>query len=287
MIGRISLAMSLVIAALFAVAFTWPVEQATVTSTYGESRWDHFHDGIDIISTDYTIKAAEKGKLLFFWDKSLFPLDNYPGGGNFKVLAHADGRCTIYMHLEDGMPFKTAYTAGDPIGRMGNTGHSINRHLHFSILSHKDQLSVNPLSILPKIEDASPPVIAELAFRIGDRYTIIRDKANIRLTRHYPLLVKIVDSMRGRENLGVFRLSVTHNGREVAHEEFGRISFSKGRLTVNGKEFDELFDPKGYYRVSGITYVSGDNVFTIQASDFAGNTAEKKYTITVRLDLAQ
>ena len=54
------------------VSFKWPVTNGTVTSTFCESRWDHFHDGIDMTSIDDKVYPVEDGKLLFYWDKALF-----------------------------------------------------------------------------------------------------------------------------------------------------------------------------------------------------------------------
>ncbi|HPL19203.1 MAG TPA: M23 family metallopeptidase, partial [Spirochaetota bacterium] len=231
----------LVMLALSFVSFRWPVDSGTITSTFCESRWDHFHDGIDMTSVDDRVYPVEPGKLLFYWDKALFPLDNYPGGGNFKILEHRNGVYSLYMHLENGLSSKKTYAERDTVGMMGNTGHSINKHIHFSIMQYPGRVSVNPLKILPAWEDTKAPVLSEIAFHIGDKIIIVRDKANIRLTRHYPLLVKINDAMTGRENLGVYRLTVEFNGRNVLKKEFGSIAVSRGRLTVDGKKFENLF----------------------------------------------
>ena len=79
------------------VSFRWPVNNGTVTSTFCESRWDHFHDGMDMTSIDGKVYPVESGTLLFYWDKTLFPLDNYPGGGNYKILEHRNGRL-FHLH---------------------------------------------------------------------------------------------------------------------------------------------------------------------------------------------
>ncbi|HPV43490.1 MAG TPA: M23 family metallopeptidase, partial [Spirochaetota bacterium] len=274
----------LVMMAMSFVSFRWPVNSGTVTSTFCESRWDHFHDGMDMTSIDDKVYPVEPGKLLFYWDKALFPLENYPGGGNFKILEHRNGVYSLYMHLENGLSSKKSYTENDTVGMMGNTGHSINKHIHFSLMQYLKRVSVNPLKLLPAREDTKAPVLSEIAFHIGDKIIIVRDRANIRLTRHYPLLVKINDAMTGRENLGVYRLSVEFNGKKVLNKEFGSIAISRGRLTVDGKKFENLFDSKGYYKIEGLTYAEGENVVKVTASDYAGNTAEKEYTFNVKLD---
>ena len=284
---NIAVYLSMMVMAFSFISFRWPINNGTITSTYGESRWDHFHDGMDITSADDRVYPVEPGTLLFYWDKAIFPLENYPGGGNYKVLEHRNGMYSIYMHLENGLSSQKIYTAGDMVGMMGNTGHSGSKHLHFSMLYPAKRESTNPIKLLPASPDLHAPVISDIAFHIGDKYVVVRDKSNIRLTRHYPLLIKITDSMVGRENLGIYRLAVVFNGKKITESEFSAISFSKGRLAVGGKGFDALFDKKGYYKVEGLTYLDGENVLTITASDFAGNKSEREFAFNVKLDISE
>jgi hypothetical protein len=282
---RAVLHISLIIIALSFASFRWPVGSGTITSTFCESRWDHFHDGIDITSFDGKVYPVEPGTLLYYWDKTLFPLDNYPGGGNYKILAHRNGLYSVYMHLENGMSSKKIYIAEDTVGIMGDTGHSGAKHVHFSIGNAAASTSMNPLKLLPPHDDTRPPIISEMAFHIGDKYVIVRDKANIRLTKHYPLLLKVTDSMQGRESLGIYKMSVLFNGRKVYDKEFASLSSSKGAFSVQGKGFDSLFDRKGYYKVEGLVYAEGENVVHVTAADFSGNTTEAEFTFVVHLDM--
>ncbi len=284
---RPALCVLLVIMAMSFVSFRWPVNNGTITSSFCESRWDHFHDGIDMTSIEDKVYPVESGTLLFYWDKAMFPLDNYPGGGNYKILQHRNGVYSIYMHLENGVSSRQTYTKQDTLGLMGNSGHSMSRHVHFSLMQYVRRVSINPLKMLPAWTDTKAPVISDIAFHISDKLIIVRDKANIRLTRHYPLLVKINDAMTGRENLGVYRLNVVFNGKKVLDKDFGTISIAMGRLTVDGKKFENLFDSKGYYKIEGLTYSEGENVVKVIAADFAGNTTEKEFTFNVKLDISQ
>lgn len=283
--GRMTFYLSIIISAAALASFRWPVNNGIITSTFCESRWDHFHDGVDITSIDGSVYPVESGTLVFYWDKALFPLDNYPGGGNYKILEHRDGIYSIYMHLENGMSAKKIYTDEDSLGLMGNTGHSGSRHLHFSIIKPRDRASINPMKILPAFPDVQSPVISDIAFPIGEKQVIVRDGSSIRLTKHYPLLIKITDAMTGRERLGIYKLSVTVNGKKMLEQEFGSISYAGGRLDVGGKGFGNLFDSGGYYKVEGVRYAEGENVISVTASDFAGNRTEKEYRFNVNLDM--
>ncbi|MDR3238208.1 MAG: M23 family metallopeptidase, partial [Spirochaetia bacterium] len=118
--NRLLAKVSLLIIVLFTLSFNWPVENGRLTSTFGESRGDHFHDGIDLVSADDIIRPAADGTVMYFWDKSFFPLDNEPGGGNFTIIQHEGDVCSVYMHIAVG----TISASGKQLAVIGNSGHS-------------------------------------------------------------------------------------------------------------------------------------------------------------------
>ena len=137
MCNRLFLLISLIVLSFYNISFKWPLNNGKLTSTFGESRWDHFHDGIDMISVDKRIFPIDSGNLLFFWDRQIFPFENYPGAGNYKIIKHSEDIYSVYMHLADGVSLKRIYTRDDPIAIIGNSGRSFADHLHFSILDKK------------------------------------------------------------------------------------------------------------------------------------------------------
>ncbi len=276
---------SIIILAISNLSFRWPVKNGIITSTFGESRGDHFHDGVDVISPDDNVNPVDKGTLLYVWNKSFFPLDNYWGGGNFKVLEHDNGIISVYMHLQDVDNLKQIYGDADIIGQIGNTGHSYGRHLHFSLLNLQKRESINPLTVMPPYIDRKAPEIMNFYLKIEKRYIRINGNSDIRLTKHYPLLVEIKDTIKGNENLGLYSIKAVFNGKEVLNYDTGNIGYSSGGLVIKGKTYSELFDEKGYYKIDGIVYKEGINNISVVASDFNGNSSEKNFTFNVNLDM--
>ncbi|HNR89702.1 MAG TPA: M23 family metallopeptidase [Spirochaetota bacterium] len=275
---------SLILLQLLCASFRWPLVDGRITSTFGESRWDHLHDGIDMIAPTNAVHPIARGRLVYAWDRSLFPLDNYPGGGNVRILEHDGGIYSVYMHCDDSPRIKALYEESEPVAIMGNTGRSLGRHLHFSILMRKERTSVNPFKLLPAWPDGKAPVIGDCAVRIEDRYFPIKNNSNIRLTKHYPLLVEIFDSERGNERLGVYRLIIALNGKVLVEADFTKIGIGPGGLHINGKTYDDVFDQKGYYKALNATYTDGINTVKITAADYAGNVAEKEISFNVKLE---
>ncbi|MFH0975111.1 MAG: M23 family metallopeptidase [Spirochaetota bacterium] len=271
----------------FNLSFTWPMENFRITSTFGESRGDHFHSGVDLISGSTKIYPAEEGELVFFWDNALFPTENYPGGGNYKILRHKSGYYSVYMHLNDNPSVKNIYLKNDSVGEMGATGHSSGKHLHLSIFHSDTGKFVNPVSVFPKVADNIEPVIEEAYVRIENKYFRIGNNDSIRLTKHYPLLINIWDLMHKGDRLGVYKLLITLNGEKIVNNNYSDILMKDNALRVSGKAFDELFDEKGYYKADKIKYVDGVNDLSVTASDYSGNESTKKLTFTVKLDMQQ
>ena len=127
--------------------------------------------------------------------------------------------------------------------------------------------------------------IMNFYIRIDNRYIRINDNSDIRLTKHYPLLIEIKDTIKGNENLGIYSIKAVFNGKETANYNFSKINYSPNGLAINNKTFDSIFDEKGYYKLDGITYIEGINTLTVTVADFNGNYSEKNFTINVNLDM--
>lgn len=118
--------------------FAWPVSGATITSSFGE-RWGRVHKGIDLVSGNRTIKAADAGTVTFAGVQS--------GYGNVVIVDHKNGYVTYYGHLSSiSVSVGQQLEQGGKIGIMGNTGRSTGTHLHFEI--RKNGTAVNPLKYL-------------------------------------------------------------------------------------------------------------------------------------------
>ncbi|WP_289356756.1 MULTISPECIES: peptidoglycan DD-metalloendopeptidase family protein [unclassified Paenibacillus] len=119
-------------------SFDWPVNSATLTSGFGK-RWGRMHKGIDMVSSDRSIMAADEGVVLFAGVKN--------GYGNCIIVNHRNGYKTLYGHLSKiNINVGDIVEKGQDIGVMGNTGDSTGTHLHFEIIKN-DEVQ-NPLKYL-------------------------------------------------------------------------------------------------------------------------------------------
>jgi hypothetical protein len=283
-INRLFNFFTIIVLSIWFLSFRWPLNNGRITSTFGESRGDHFHDGIDMISGDKNVYPPSNGRLEYSWNKSLFPFDNYTGSGNFKIISHNLNCTSVYLHLEDSESLSDTYSENDKIGLFGDTGRSYGAHIHFTFFDILRNESINPFSILPKIDDTRQPVIGPYALHIGDKFVILKNKSKIHLTRNWPLLVNIYDQIKGGEHLGIYKLNIVLNNELVLDITFDKISFLKNGLTINKNFFDTIYDSNGYYKISNLNYQSGLNTFVVTAIDFSGNSKSDSFSIDVTLD---
>jgi murein DD-endopeptidase MepM/ murein hydrolase activator NlpD len=112
-----------------------------LTSSYGR-RWGRLHAGIDLAAgVGSPIRAVTNATVLSAgWEG---------GYGRCVRLVHSDGTVTVYAHMSAIQVNKgERVSAGEQIGREGNTGQSTGPHLHFEV--RVNGTPVNPVTWLRK-----------------------------------------------------------------------------------------------------------------------------------------
>lgn len=71
--------------------------------------------------------------------------------GNYIIINHNNGEFSFYGHLSEGsirVKVGDQVRQGEIIGKVGNTGHSTEPHLHFHLMDSKDFLGANGLPLM-------------------------------------------------------------------------------------------------------------------------------------------
>ena len=117
---------------LLSVPLASPIEKYYITSSYGYRKDPYtkrraFHKGIDLgAAWGSDILSTASGKISF--------VGNYGSYGKSVFIDHGNGIQTRYAHLSKIFVKKgETVDLGDIIGKIGNTGRSTGKHLHYEI----------------------------------------------------------------------------------------------------------------------------------------------------------
>ncbi len=288
----ILLALALLALALPAAAFDWPLARVVLTATFGESRGDHFHAGLDLGGGDQEVRPIAAGEVVFGHeegeDRGSVPV----GLGSFLVLQHQGGVRSLYAHLESGSVRRAEkrYDGSKPLGRIGATGYSLGKHLHLSIIDTEMRSLINPLAVLPPLPDRQIPVVKELLLRTGREAVPVRNGSRFRqgtvevLAQVYDLREDVSFAWR----MAAYRVSLYQDGREVAalrldglHEKLGADGNPHLALLDADLSFGQLYESEWLLRIGELKLVPGQTTLSLFAADYAGNESSRDFLLEV------
>jgi len=275
-----------------AAGFDWPLAKVVLTATFGESRGDHFHAGVDLGGGDQEVQPIAAGEVVFSFeegeDRGSVPV----GLGSFLVLQHQGGVRSLYGHLESGSMRRdrVRFDGSEALGRVGATGYSLGKHLHLTIIDTEMRSLINPLAVLPPLPDRQAPVVKELLLRAGREAVPARSGTSFRqgtaevLAQLYDLREDVSFAWR----MAVYRISLYQDGRQVAalrldglHEKLQRDGTPTLSLLESDLSFSELYESEWLLRIGEVKLVPGQTTLSLFAADYAGNESSRDFLLTV------
>ena len=277
------------------------MEEKILTATFGESRWDHFHTGIDIGGGDQVVRPVEAGEVVFLFDGAGRDGSPPSGLGSFVVIEHERKIRTLYAHLVPGSlrTIDARVTADTELGLIGDSGASLGKHLHLEVIDSELGTYVNPLLVLPNLADSITPEIRS-AYLIPENSRI--DETPIELIRgstiptgNYRLLLELFDRS---EHVAYFcpmapyRISGFLNGSEVFTIELSEIEEESGSLVLgtpltiaaNSREkpqFADLYHAEWIVNAGVMPFRVGEIQLEIVAEDIVGNETTFRVAVSV------
>lgn len=256
-----------------------------LSSTFGESRYDHFHNGLDLAGLALPVYPMARGTLLYRSYKHEDPYAPEKGSGNVLFLDHGQGWRSAYYHLleERKTLDQKEWDTKKVIARMGNTGRSSGAHLHFYLTSNYGKRLINPLKYLPPVEDPNPPKIKALVIITSEGETqLLANKENhIRLTRSYPLYLKVEDPGREKNSRrGIYQFTWQINKEKEKNLRFDELFYKNGDWYLEGLSFSQVFYKK-LYSLGRPHFQQGSNKVKVEVEDYSGNKSKEIFQIKV------
>jgi len=270
----------------YAAAYDWPVEKVLLTASFGETRGDHFHNGIDLGGDGQRVAPIAPGELVYYFDEGEHPLYRGYGNGNIMVLQHSDSARSYYYHMRNASVAgaRTAFTKTDAIGLSGNTGRSFGAHLHLSISDEGGY--INPLGLLPAYPDRVAPEVASVMFDVEGRIITIPAQYRVSGIHTFTLLARVWDSqedIRSVNTLAPYRVTFSLDENILKTITLDRLIEKDGRIAfADGTGFAETWSSGGYLIGGEYRGLSGQHLISVLAEDFAGNTAKRSVTVQFR-----
>jgi hypothetical protein len=269
-------------------ALDWPVARPVITGTFGEDRGDHFHNGLDIGGGDQQVHPVLPGELVFRYDENEDYSSLPRGTGTTVVLHHEQNILSIYFHLKDGSlgPVRSSYQASDALGVAGDSGRSEGTSLHFGVYDEETGASINPLTFLPPLADAQPPVIRRVFLSMGGQKLLLQDGAVVKPGK----AIVLADASDLREDvkfswpLAPYSVSVSLDGAQAAKTAFDSLQVNDGKTVVSGPLLDRtgVYGSDGLLRCGTIDLRAGESHIHVSLRDFAGNETSREIGLTVR-----
>jgi hypothetical protein len=260
-----------------------------LTATFGETRNDHFHNGIDLGGDGQRITPIAPGEVVYYFDAGEHPLYRHHGNGNIIILQHENSVRSYYYHIRNSsvaanIPGDGRVARSDTIGLTGNTGRSFGAHLHLSISDNEGY--INPLSVLPAYPDRVAPEVASILFDIEGHVLTIPAQYRISGIYTFRLLARVWDSQEDIRHIAVlapYRITFALNERILRTITFDRLIEKDGRLTLtDGSSFDDIWSRDGFIIGGEYRGLSGEHTISVLAEDFAGNQTVRSVNVHFR-----
>jgi hypothetical protein len=288
--GALLLALGL-LAAGRPAAFDWPVKKVVLSATFGENRGDHFHAGIDLAGGEQEVLPIAAGEVVFSFEEGEDPVTLPVGLGNFLVLQHQAGIRSIYGHLQKGSMDRSKQLDGSkPLGRVGESGYAVGKHLHLAIIDSEMRSLINPLLVLPPLKDGQSPAIREILLRPGSELLPLKNGALVMpgIAELLATLYDLREDVSFAWRLAPYRVSLYQDGREIAsllmdglHEGPGRNGGPELVLLQSNRSFREVYDAEWLYRLGEVRLLPGQTTLSVIAGDYAGNESSRELLLQV------
>ena len=227
-----------------------------ITSTFGEFRTDHFHNGVDFGGNRMPIYPIADGEIVHYSDFDEDPTRPVYGVGNTLIVEHSEGIRSYYYHIDNGSIEKNyaKVTENDIL----------------ALTDMRKGLVIDPLAYLDMNKGSEQsPLIHGIYLRTENRLIQIKDNMSIRYNDEIKLFVKAYDLL-GSIPMGLKRVKIYMNDDLLRDYDFTYFIKQNNVYYISPDyRFEDVYGVDShYYRGGSFIPKRGKYIFKAEVTDF-------------------
>lgn len=270
-------------------AFDWPLSSPRIVQSFGTAAYGGFATGLALEAQNGLVKSAEEGELAFVVDEKGGGVGRLPSTlGSYVVVEHPRGMVGVYGELAPGSAssYLRGIKKGSILGSTGASGWSRVGGSDFRLFDRSAARWVNPLLLLPPIEDKIPPLVrAAYLLKAGKSWPLGETKTLPQGS--YTIAVDAIDpttaSVSGPANAPYY-LRLLVDGVKVAELSFDVAEVRDGLLRISSdspRGFEDCYSVDGKTLLAQRSLPRGRSVITVLVRDFAGNERQSSWAVNL------
>jgi hypothetical protein len=259
--------------------FQWPSDPDYVVRFFCEFQESGVSKGIRFDKPD-TIKPFDSGKVVYRYLPD--PFSPLPGGGpSVLVLEHENGFQSVYEGLESDQVKRIP----DEVSKNSFISTLPNQEGYlFKIRDARLQRLVNPLMLLPGLDDRRPPEMAAMHL-VGEDGAVYNLSQTTEIPAgSYKVYVFVRDQVRAASSrmLMPYSVSIYNLGSLLAEKKLDAILHENAILSLqDGTPVKNMYNQEGFLNLGEMVLNSGDASLEIRMEDFFGNKQTDNFSFTV------
>lgn len=260
-------------------SWEWPADPYTVSALFGQSRRGTFSRGIEFDSGVGPVYPVADGVVVFRKEAGSGIRTQT---GTTVIVEHPRGFRSIYSNLDPGTTpaVGMAVEADTKLGAVGGSGNTAlaspagRREWQLLIYDTEAGAYVNPMLLLPAVDDDVPPIIESVYLQDDEALFDLRLESQIPAGT-YELLVGCGDRLTTNgPSVAPYSVAILTNGMELSSVEHDELIVEKGEprlMSASTLSHEQARTENGEYIAGGAQLPPGRAVLEIIVTDFAGN----------------
>ncbi len=272
-------------------SWQWPHEGARVFAGFGQSAHDGYLVGLKLVVPEPEVRPVEGGEVVFRSRPSRFPQLIPSTLGGVVVLEHGRSFRSLYGHLDPDSLDYTVQTLEleDEVGRVGPYGFNSGSSLHLEIFDLEQDLRVNPLLLLPRMDKLTRPVVQAVYVRpvnengSPNEVPVLVQGGTVTVPAgNWQLELLSYDTMvaAGGSRIAAHSYTLRVNGEERFRIAYDTAGVREGKVRLSGRRtYQEFYDESGAVRLTTFELGDAPLELVVEVRDHVGNVTPRSFRV--------